>query len=117
MQDLVEVSAASPGSSVEAGRRLPDRVRNWSGRMGGSLTAMVDNLTKGMLSRTTTIQQIHPYAKVIESVLVYRYKFKTQPVPYIPPKSVVISLYGLSLLQQNSHSDTEQCRKKVACRV
>lgn len=40
--------SAGGRAGAEAGaRRLPDRLRNWSGRMGGSLSAMVDTLTKG----------------------------------------------------------------------
>ncbi len=39
-----DTAASSPPGQA---RGLPDRLRNWSGRMGGSLTAMVDNLTKG----------------------------------------------------------------------
>ena len=35
------------GAGLESARGLPDRLRNWSGRMGGSLSAMVDNLTRG----------------------------------------------------------------------
>ena len=46
-----EGTAASPGAGEGPGARgLPDRLRNWSGRMGGSLSAMVDNLTKGPFS-------------------------------------------------------------------
>ena len=47
-----EGTGISPGGAgAGAGARgLPDRLRNWSGRMGGSLSAMVDNLTKGVSS-------------------------------------------------------------------
>ncbi|KAL3135309.1 hypothetical protein ABBQ32_007505 [Trebouxia sp. C0010 RCD-2024] len=43
----VDHGAGGPGGEGEGARRLPDRLRNWSGRMGGSLSAMVDTLTKG----------------------------------------------------------------------
>lgn len=43
---MLEAETASPGGQGQ-GRGLPDRLRNWSGHMGGTLTAMVDNLTKG----------------------------------------------------------------------
>ena len=46
-----EGSGAGSGEGAgEGARRLPDRLRNWSGRMGDSLSAMVDNLTKGVSS-------------------------------------------------------------------
>ena len=45
---MLEADSASLGTPGAGSRGLPDRLRNWSGRMGGSLTAMVDNLTKGM---------------------------------------------------------------------
>ena len=45
-QEMVEAGTAQAGPAGQ-GRGLPDRLRNWSGRMGGSLTAMVDTLTKG----------------------------------------------------------------------
>ena len=48
-QEMLEAETAKPGLGGQA-RGLPDRLRNWSGRMGGSLTAMVDNLTKGACS-------------------------------------------------------------------
>ena len=43
---MLEAETATLSPPGQA-RGLPDRLRNWSGRMGGSLTAMVDNLTKG----------------------------------------------------------------------
>ncbi|DBA77988.1 hypothetical protein WJX77_012160 [Trebouxia sp. C0004] len=43
---ILEADTATSSPPGQA-RGLPDRLRNWSGRMGGSLTAMVDNLTKG----------------------------------------------------------------------
>jgi len=47
---MLEAETATSSSPGQA-RGLPDRLRNWSGRMGGSLTAMVDNLTKGTCCR------------------------------------------------------------------
>ena len=48
-QEMLEAETTKPELGGQA-RGLPDRLRNWSGRMGGSLTAMVDNLTKGACS-------------------------------------------------------------------
>ena len=48
-----ETSMTGAGTVSGGGRGLPDRLRNWSGRMGGSLSAMVDTLTKGTLPTHT----------------------------------------------------------------
>lgn len=53
-QEMLEADTAKPGPGGQA-RGLPDRLRNWSGRMGGSLTAMVDNLTKGACCLTNVV--------------------------------------------------------------
>ena len=56
VQVLLEADSKSTDAQAESGtgRRLPDKLRNWSGRMGGSLSAMVDNLTKGAFPAATS---------------------------------------------------------------
>ena len=59
-----EGTGASPGAGAGA-RGLPDRLRNWSGRMGGSLSAMVDNLTKGWSCRSRLSMVLPSFACII----------------------------------------------------
>ena len=48
-------TAASAAAAALAERRLQDRMRNWSGRLGGQITTLVDNLKKTHLDPATQL--------------------------------------------------------------
>lgn len=45
----------TPASPLGADRRLPDRMRNWSGRLGGQITSLVDNLKRSHLGEASSL--------------------------------------------------------------
>ena len=70
LQIMLEAETATSSPPGQA-RGLPDRLRNWSGRMGGSLTAMVDNLTKGTCRILICTAMMHCYAALQCCALVF----------------------------------------------
>lgn len=67
MPEPTSPAAATAGTApVPTDKRLPDRMRNWSGRLGGQITTLVDNLKRTHLEQQQ--QQQQPVSPVEQGV-------------------------------------------------